>query len=179
MTSGVCIRTGKAYNRPIMARKTFSKSSKQRGGKKPDPATPSLPATKPAKAPKTLCAKCSAMCCRYIALPFDEPTDRESFDEARWFLMHEGVTVFVSDDQWYVSVATPCKHLDEQGMCSVYPKRPQICRDYADENCDYCGGDYEYSLFFCHPEQMEAYANEVLGENEDKPKRKPRKKGRK
>lgn len=121
---------------------------------------------------KTLCNKCAAMCCRYIALPFDEPTTREAFEEGCWFLMHEGVTLFVTEGQWYVSVATPCKQLDAEGLCAGYPARPQICRDYSDDGCDYQGGDYEYEMFFTHPDQLAAYADEVLN------KRKGRKKGR-
>jgi len=105
------------------------------------------------------------MCCRYIALPFDEPEDREGFEEIRWFLMHEGVTVFVTDGSWYVSVATPCKHLDETGMCDRYRTRPHICREYSSENCDYHGGDYEYQLLFTHAEQLAEYAREILGED--------------
>jgi len=103
------------------------------------------------------------MCCRYIALPFDEPTDEESFAEARWFLMHEGVTIFVSDGQWYVSVATPCGHLTADGSCDTYESRPTICRKYGGDNCDYHGGDYEYELFFTHPEQVVDYARGVPG----------------
>ncbi len=113
------------------------------------------------------------MCCRYIALPLDEPTDAEAFAECRWFLMHEGVTIFVSDGDWYVSVATPCGHLTEDGDCDTYETRPDICRKYGADNCDYHGGDYEYKLFFTHPEQLAEYARDVLGA--DKVGKRPRK----
>jgi Fe-S-cluster containining protein len=104
------------------------------------------------------------MCCRYIALPLDEPADRETFEEIRWFLMHEGVTVFVTDGQWYLSVSTACRHLDEKGMCGAYATRPAICRKYGSDNCDYHGGEYEYQLFFTHPQQLADYAAEKLGD---------------
>ncbi len=110
----------------------------------------------------SLCDKCPSVCCRYIALPFDEPTTKESFAEARWFLMHEGVTIFVSDGDWYVSVATPCQHLQAEGGCDTYQNRPHICREYSSDNCDYHGGDYGYELFFAHPEQMTEYADRAL-----------------
>ncbi len=113
---------------------------------------------------ESLCDQCPGMCCRYIALPIDKPDDRESFEEIRWFLMHEGVTVFVTDGQWYVSVATRCKHLDEQGMCDAYATRPAICRNYSSDNCDYHGGEYEYQLFFTHAGQLADYAAEQLGD---------------
>ena len=120
---------------------------------------------------KSLCDKCLAACCRYVALPFDEPTDPESFEEVRWFLMHEGVSVFVTDGQWYVSVATPCRHLGEDGQCDAYETRPQICRDYDSDSCDYQGGDYEYQMFFTHPEQIAEYARKKLAANEKRRKK--------
>ncbi len=106
---------------------------------------------------KSLCYRCPAACCRYIALPFDEPEDLEAFEEIRWFLMHEGVTVFVTEGHWYISVATRCTHLDEQSRCTIYPRRPQICRQYSSAGCDYRGGDYGYKLLFTHPKQLEEY----------------------
>ena len=111
---------------------------------------------------KSLCVKCPAACCRYIALPFDEPEDAEAFEEVRWFLMHEGVSVFVSDGDWYVSVAAPCKHLTDESRCEAYETRPDICRQYGKGDCDYCGGDYEYDYFFTHPEQIAEFAEQKL-----------------
>jgi uncharacterized protein len=107
---------------------------------------------------KSLCHRCPAACCRYIALPFDEPKSAEAFEEIRWFLMHEGVTVFVTDGQWYVSMQTHCRHLDAQSRCTIYARRPLICRQYSSDGCDYRGGDYGYKLFFTHPEQIAEYA---------------------
>lgn len=122
----------------------------------------------------SLCAKCPAMCCRYIALAFDNPETRQAFEEVRWFLMHEGVSVFVAAGQWYVSIASPCKHLSVDGKCLTYPTRPKICRAYSDKNCDYHGGDYNYSMFFSHPEQVEEYAEKFLKKHA-KPARKRKK----
>jgi len=111
---------------------------------------------------RSLCDKCPAACCRYIALPFDEPTDKEAFEEVRWFLMHEGVSVFVTEGHWYISMAATCKHLTEDSRCDAYESRPQICRQYDTDNCDYGGGDYGYKLFFTHPEQVAEYARKKL-----------------
>ena len=116
------------------------------------------------KSTQSVCDGCPGMCCRYVALPIETPEDAATYEEVRWYLMHEGVTVFVTDGQWYLSVATTCRHLDESGLCGRYAARPKICRDYSAENCDYHGGEYEYELFFSHPEQIERYAREQLGE---------------
>ena len=45
-----------------------------------------------------LCDYCTAKCCRYFALPIDEPTEPKDFDFIRWYLLHDRATVFVEDD---------------------------------------------------------------------------------
>ena len=47
--------------------------------------------------PGILCEHCTAVCCRYIALPIDTPQERSDFDDIRWYLLHEGISVFVED----------------------------------------------------------------------------------
>jgi Fe-S-cluster containining protein len=113
--------------------------------------------------PSSLCEHCTAVCCRYIALPLDKPTSAEDFDDIRWYLAHENVTVFVDKGQWYISFATPCRYLGQDLRCGIYQKRPRICRGYRTGNCDYHGGEYRYDLFFCEPGQIERYAAERFG----------------
>ena len=58
-----------------------------------------------------LCDHCTAKCCRYFALPMDEPTTLEDWEFIRWYLLHDAATVFKEDDTWYLLVHTVCKHL--------------------------------------------------------------------
>ena len=53
---------------------------------------------------KSLCDKCTGLCCRYMALPIETPEDREDYDDIRWYLCHEDVAVFVEDGEWYINV---------------------------------------------------------------------------
>ena len=125
-----------------------------------------------------LCDRCAALCCRYVALPIDNPDTAKDFDNVRWYLMHENVHVFVDDDQWYVGFATRCKHLQPDNRCGVYETRPRICRGYTTDNCDYHGGDYQYQHLFTSAEQLRRHAEKELGKSlivKEKPK-KPRKK---
>ena len=125
-----------------------------------------------------LCDQCAALCCRYVALPIDNPDTAKDFDNVRWYLMHENVHVFVDDDQWYVGFATRCKHLQADNRCGVYETRPRICRGYTTDNCDYHGGDYQYQHLFTSAEQLRRHAEKELGKSlivKEKPK-KPRKK---
>lgn len=125
--------------------------------------------------PGNLCEHCTGLCCRYIALPIDAPEDRGDFDDIRWYLLHENVAVFVEDGQWYVYFGADCRHLRADFRCAIYSRRPQICRDYTTENCDYHSGDYGWEHYFTCPEHLDEYLREHVGDNR---RRAPRQKSR-
>jgi Fe-S-cluster containining protein len=110
---------------------------------------------------ESLCDHCSAKCCKYFALPIDTPTDRQDFDYIRWYLLHDRATVFVDDGTWYLLVHTRCRHLQSDNRCGIYETRPQICRDYSADNCEY-EDDWTYQQYFETPEQVEEYMELVL-----------------
>lgn len=108
--------------------------------------------------PGVLCEHCNGYCCRYIALPIDKPKDRADFDDIRWYLLHQGVNVFIEDGDWYIGIETTCRHLLQDHRCGIYEKRPQVCRDYSTDNCDYHSGDYGWEQHFTRPEHLDEYA---------------------
>lgn len=108
-----------------------------------------------------LCDHCTARCCRYFALPIDKPTTRQDFDYIRWYLLHEGATVFTEEGDWYLLVYATCRHLQANHRCGIYTTRPQICRDYTTDNCEY-EDDWVYDRYFETPEQVQEYAEAVL-----------------
>jgi Fe-S-cluster containining protein len=110
-----------------------------------------------------LCEQCTGVCCRYIALPIEEPTERRDYDDIRWYVMHEGISVFVEDGDWYIQIAARCKNLQPDNRCGIYEERPAICREYEAGDCDYAGGDYHYEMQFFTSEQIEEYAVSQLG----------------
>lgn len=114
------------------------------------------------KPKEVLCSYCEAKCCRYFALPIEKPTTWKQFDEIRWFLMHEHATVFVDNKDWYLLVHTPCRHLLKDSRCGIYEKRPSICREYSTKKCEY-DDLWVYDQYFELPEQIEEYAEAVLG----------------
>ena len=103
-----------------------------------------------------LCDYCTALCCRYFALPIDEPTEPHEFDYVRWYLLHDRATVFVDGDQWYLLVHTTCKHLRDDNLCGIYETRPQICRDYSTKRCEY-DDTAVYDRYFETAEQVAEY----------------------
>jgi uncharacterized protein len=109
-----------------------------------------------------LCDKCSALCCRYFALPIETPETRKQYDDVRWYLVHENCVVFIEKKTWYLAVMAKCKHLQDDNRCGIYETRPRICRKYTTDNCDYHGGEYDYDKLFTSAEQLWEYADEQL-----------------
>jgi len=132
-------------------------------------------------AKKNLCNKCIGLCCRYFALPIETPTERDDYDDIRWYLCHKNVTVFVEDGDWYLNINNKCKKLSEKDhRCDIYDKRPKICRGYTVDDCDSVEGEYDYELHFTSDKQMEEYikvkfSNNITEKKKNKKKKKKRK----
>ena len=112
----------------------------------------------------TECQKCHGKCCRYFAQPIETPEDWDDFDDIRWYLCHEHVSVFVEDGDWYLNVDNKCRYLSEEDYrCQNYDLRPRICRKYDTDGCDLTGDDYGYELHFLDDKQMEEYMKIKFG----------------
>jgi uncharacterized protein len=111
---------------------------------------------------EVLCQFCPAKCCRYFALPIETPTEWSDFEYMRWYLLHHRAAVFTEDGSWYLLVYNPCKHLGEDNRCAIYDDRPPICRQYKTVDCEY-EDEWVYDQYFEVPEQVEEYAEAVLG----------------
>jgi Fe-S-cluster containining protein len=124
-----------------------------------------------------LCEHCAAACCRYLAIEIDRPSSARDYDDIRWYLMHEGISVFVEEGDWYIQVRARCKNLGPDNLCQIYETRPRICRAYEPNNCDYSAGDHGYDHLFTHAKQIEQYYFEKTGKRLGQPKlpeRKPK-----
>ena len=122
---------------------------------------------------EVLCGRCTAKCCRYFGLALDTPTTWRDFDHLRWFLLHDRAAAFVEDGSWYLLVYTPCKHLREDHRCEIYDRRPRICREYTTHKCEY-EEDWVYDHYWETAEQVEEYAEAVLGPRPGRGFRSPR-----
>jgi Fe-S-cluster containining protein len=94
-------------------------------------------------------------------LPLEEPTSRRDFDFIRWYLLHDRASVFTEDDTWYLLVHTDCKHLLPDNRCGIYETRPQICREYSTDNCEF-GDEWTYDRYFETPEQVAEYSEAIF-----------------
>jgi Fe-S-cluster containining protein len=109
-----------------------------------------------------LCTYCPAKCCKYFALPIETPTTWADFEYIHWFLLHERAGVFTEEGDWYLLVHTRCKHLRNDSLCAIYERRPKVCRSYSTRKCEY-DDDWVYDHYFETSEQVEEYAEAVLG----------------
>jgi Fe-S-cluster containining protein len=121
--------------------------------------------TKPprSKVPRgtNLCEYCVAKCCRYFALPIETPEEFADFEYIRWYLLHDRATVFKEEDDWYLLVHTPCKHLQDDNRCGIYETRPKICRDYTTKKCEY-EDDWTYDFYLETASQVAEYTEAAL-----------------
>lgn len=87
----------------------------------------------------TKCSYCEgAKCCHYVTQAIETPRSMYDFSHIQWQVSHDGVEVYKdSDKTWYISFTTTCKKLLPDGHCSIYEKRPQICRDYKNDWCEF------------------------------------------
>jgi Fe-S-cluster containining protein len=53
-------------------------------------------------------------------------------------------------------IHTVCQHLQSDNRCGIYATRPQVCRDYSTENCEF-EDEHTYDRYFETPEQVAEY----------------------
>jgi len=109
-----------------------------------------------------MCSICGGKCCKYYTVLLEDPEDAEDFDELRWFLAHGSNYIYIDDGEWHLNVEARCKFLQDDGRCSMYEYRPQVCRDFGHEDeCEF-EGSYDFDRVFKTIGEIEAYAREVL-----------------
>lgn len=91
---------------------------------------------------KDLCKNCT-LCCDYATIKISTPKTKDDLDEIRWFLLHK-ITIFTEFNKyWYAKILNKCTALDQNGHCTIYTTRPNVCRDYSHSACErYKGKDY-------------------------------------
>ena len=76
--------------------------------------------------------------------------------DIKWYLYHPGISVYIDvDNVWNVQFDTQCKYLDKKGKCTIYDKRPPVCRNAKVEECHM--NKKEIKEFFGSVEEYEAW----------------------
>lgn len=99
---------------------------------------------------ETKCGFCTnSKCCTYITQPIETPRAKQDFDYLLWQISHQNVQIYKDSDGWFLLVNNPCNHLQSGGRCGIYETRPQICREYTNDFCEYDEpAENGFDLFF-------------------------------
>jgi uncharacterized protein len=106
------------------------------------------------------CEQCmpDSTCCRDVTVEIDEPEDMEDWDEIRWMVSHENVSVYKDhEDDWLIEFKTPCSNLDKAGKCKIYDKRMKTCREHSVDSCVKNGEGEPHKIRFETMKQVEHY----------------------
>ncbi len=105
------------------------------------------------------CGFCTnSTCCIYLTQAIDTPRSMHDFDHLLWQLSHANVQVYKDEDGWFLLVNNVCTHLQGDGRCAIYEIRPQVCRDYSNDYCEFDAPAEEgFALFFDGYDSLLAY----------------------
>ena len=109
--------------------------------------------------PENKCGFCTGTkCCQYITQSIDTPRTKDDFDHLLWQLTHENVQAYKDEDGWFLLFLTRCRFVGADGRCGIYDNRPQLCRDYDNDYCEYDSPAEEgFEHFFDGYESLLAY----------------------
>lgn len=102
------------------------------------------------------CKSCEAKCCRYFAMEIDTPRSKHDFENLRWYLAHKKIKIYVEKRKWFLEILNECKYL-EGHKCSIYDKRPLICREHSTYTCEHVLEDMGHELLFSSMEELDIY----------------------
>jgi Fe-S-cluster containining protein len=97
------------------------------------------------------CSRCNgSKCCTYTTEALGiNPRSKSEFDHLLWQVSHEGVEIYKDEDGWFLLLQGKCEHLLETGACAIYETRPQICREYENDWCEYdAPAEEAFELYF-------------------------------
>lgn len=105
------------------------------------------------------CSFCKGVkCCHYVTQNFDAPRSKYDFEHMLWQVSHKDVEIYKDDGAWYLMFITQCEHLQDNGGCGIYDKRPQLCRDYSNDWCEYDEpADKHWQLYFPDYKSLHKY----------------------
>jgi len=90
--------------------------------------------------PENKCSFCTGTkCCIYVTQEMETPRSMSDFDHMIWQLAHQDMQVYKDEDGWFLIAMNKCQFLQTDGGCGIYETRPQICRDYSNDFCEYDG----------------------------------------
>ena len=110
--------------------------------------------------PENKCSFCTtSICCTYVTQDIATPRSKLDFDNLLWQVSHDNITIYKEDSGWFLLIAARCSHLQDNGNCGIYAQRPNACRDYSNDHCEFdepaeagfslLFKDYDSLLMYC------------------------------
>lgn len=111
------------------------------------------------------CNECG-LCCTYIAVEIDNPSDFEDYDNIFWYLAHKGVSVYVDfESDWFIEFETVCKNLSAEKTCGIYEQRPHMCSSFSWDECEKTTQEAAWKFRFTTPDELFAYVEKKRPRN--------------
>jgi len=115
-------------------------------------------------AKKITCDKCNGECCKKLAFIIDSPKNIIDYEDIKWYIYHEDTIVYIDNEgDWMVQVPVKCKKLDKNNKCTIYERRPPICRMSKVEECE--KNTNEMDVVFNTVKDLEIYMKKNLNKN--------------
>ena len=107
------------------------------------------------------CSRCTgSTCCTYTTEALGTPRSKADFDHMLWQISHHGVEIYKDSDGWYLLIRGSCEHLQPNGDCGIYEPRPQVCRDYNNDWCEYDEpAEKDFIHYFRNHAELDAYCS--------------------
>ncbi|MCK5696939.1 MAG: YkgJ family cysteine cluster protein [Gammaproteobacteria bacterium] len=108
---------------------------------------------------ETKCSYCfKTICCQYITQQIDSPKKKADFQVMLWQIAHANVEFYKDEDGWFLMFITPCEQLEATGGCAIYNQRPDICREYDNDYCEYdASAEENFELYFKTYDELLSY----------------------
>ena len=89
----------------------------------------------------------------------DTPRSIKSFDMLLWQVSHTNMHIFKDSTGWYLICFGQCEHLIRVGQCSIYDKRPFICREHSSNSCEFDNTNNAYcNLYVTNYDKFDSYS---------------------
>lgn len=123
------------------------------------------------------CKGCPGLCCNGLEDSIIRPTTTQDVENLKWELHFVNTKIFIRNKRWYKMSTGQCRYLGQDYRCTIYDRRPQICRDHNPPACEFHGAIAD--VMFHDPDQLQAYIDsEKEGRRAARSKAKTRKKPR-
>jgi len=125
----------------------------------------------------SLCRDCPAKCCHDLVLVIDKPKKKSDIEHYMWQLHYDTVRIAITGKKWHTVYEGRCIYLDDDNLCTIYDRRPKICRDHNPPDCEHYGKWYD--VLIETPEELKEYLKAEKKRKKVKKKKKAKKKGKK